>query len=228
MVIRDREFLRRQTQAGSLLLVECTAFVEGLGQHPTRLDFAQAMQSAEAQLLAEPKVCAIDVGAARPPYGPITPMSHPVTPVVKQAFLAAEQFARDKKRELIETLFLFYGCVVAGGEVLSWSLQEAGWNRNDLRDKIASMVRTGSFSGKLSVTQGYSDCQQCARQIASMAGAASVEEQHLLWAILSQRRGRFHDVCPRIGIDLDRLERILAGRYPPPPTSVCLNHSVLE
>ncbi len=230
MVIRDREFLRRQIQTGSLLLVECTAFVEGPGQRQTRLSFAQAMWSAEAQLLGEPQVCAIDVGAARPPYGPITPMSSPLTPVVKQAFLAAEQLARNKRCELIETLFLFYGCIVAGGEVLSWSFEQAGWSRDDLRDRIAGMVQARSFSGKPSVTQGYSDCQQSARQIASMAGAASVEEHHLLWALLSQRRGsgRFQQVCQRIGIDLDRLEKILACRYPPPLTSVWLPHSVLE
>jgi hypothetical protein len=229
-MIREREFLRRQTQEGNLLLIECTAFVEGPDTGGGKLDFVQAMRSAETQLTKEPEVCAIDVGALRPPYGLVTPMNCPLAPVVKRAFLEAKQLARDKRRELVETIFLLYGCLTARGEILLWLFQEAGLDPDEIRTGIADLIGVKSFSGEPSATQRYRECQHWARQIASLAGAASIDEPHLLWALLNQGResGRFCDICHRLGVDLDRLEKTLAGRYPAPPTLRSLGQSVSE
>jgi len=231
-VIRDKNYLRREVESGNLLLLECTAFARDLGTPGQDLDFDAAMRAAYRQLTDEPWVWAIDIGSLRYPYGSITPIDSPLHPLVRRAYQEAEEFARRKQRRFVETAFVLYGCLAARGQVVLWLCDEIGESPVDLCERLSQLIRPGTHTGPLSQTQNCRQCQTSAREAARCTGLGSVEEHHLLFALLTQGRysAKFCHVCEALEIDIDRLMTILTRRYRPPGASQIdsLGHSILE
>jgi len=220
-VINDRELLKREVRSGNLLVVECTGCAEGGGLGGRKLDFHEAVASAVKQLTDEKRwqwVCAVDIGAVRPPYGSITPLDRSLEPEVERAYDEAELFAKRKKSAVVETTFLFYGCLAANGEIVRWLLREAGMDAGHIRDRIDKLTKMRAFSGEPSPTRNYLDCQWLAEDLYWRAGSPSVREQDLLWSLLSRgpASGKFSKTCRELELDLGFLATILGKRYPCP------------
>jgi len=226
-VIRDRRFLREQVERGRLLLVECTALARRPGAAGKRT-FAEAVTSAAEQLATEPWLCAVDIGSLRPPYGSITPLDCPLDAPVRHAYHAAEEFARRKRRPYVETAFLLYGCLAAGGRVVTWLLNEAGLEATDLMSRIDHLTKSAAATSPPTTTRSCWHCRQEAQRYAAACASAMVQEQHLVWALLLRGpdSGKFRALCQGLGIDTAILSDVMARRYPPPDASLGWGDSI--
>ena len=231
-VIRNKDYLCREVEAGNLLLLECTAFARHPGMPGPDLDFDAAMRAACEQLTGEPWVCAVDIGSLRHPYGSITPIDSSLDPLVRRVYQEAQEFARRKQRRFVETTFVLYGCLAVQGQVALWLCDEIGRSPAEFCEQLSQLIPPGTHGGRLSQTHNCRQCQTAAREAARGMGLASVQEHHLLFALLTQGRysAKFSHVCERLDIDVDRLATILARRYLPPGTSDVgsLGQSILD
>lgn len=227
-VIYDVGLLRREVKQGNLLVLECTGFARSANRQRCKLGFGRAVKSAIKQLTSTSWVCAVDVGALRPPHGLITPMECPLEPEVGRAYDEAKRFAELKKRETIETTHLFYGCLAAKGEVVLWLFTKAGINCENVRQHIENLVKTHAFIGEPCPTRNYLDCCRLAEDIAWQTGSPTIREEDLLWAILTRGpdSAKFGAICQKICIDMALLVSLLAQRHPCPEIPITAPYTV--
>lgn len=209
--IEDGKSIREDVRAEDIFVVEATGVADtGPGQ-PGGLTFAQAHSSAQKQVEQAPWLCAVDIMALHGRDGGITPINCPRQEAVSLAYLEAERLALRKKRSLIQTNFLFYGCLKANGELIrSWS-RETGMDTERVCEEIDRSTSVKQVSGALAVSGIYADCQRLAELVAWRNRSPCVREQDLLWALATRGRSSASllRVCSELGISLLSLEEHL-------------------
>lgn len=227
-VIGDVEAIRREIDSGNLLVVECRGFADWVPGRSGKLSFEEAVAEAVDQLAKGDRICAVDVGAARPPYGSISPMESPWEPEVVAAYEEAKSFARKKRREALETIHLLYGLLAAGGTHARWLFREAGVRLEEGLQRLDRAVQTHQASGEPVPTTNYLNCHRLAERYAQQAGAPSLRDEDLIWAFLhtGQRSGSVGDACSVLGINLDRLASLFAHRVPDPEKRIISSKSL--
>lgn len=207
-VVDNKGSIRKDVDTGTLLVAESTGVASVEMTRPDGLTFADAHSSAQDQINRASWLCAIDIMALRPEDGIITPIDCPREATVERAYQESERLARSKGRTVVETKFLFYGCLKANGKVIqSWSRQ-MGINTEDLCEGIDRLTSRESSSGELVLSTIYADCQRLAEDIAWWSRSAYVREQDLLLSLVN--RGRTSrsllKVCSKLKIDIFALE----------------------
>jgi hypothetical protein len=213
--------LRIETKSENLILLECLGIVASMNPKNKKLDFSAAVESATKRLSSAAWAYAVDIVSLRPPYGSIVPLDNPLEPEVDGAIEIAKLFASEKKRNCVETTHLFYGLVVKNGKAIKWLLNEAGLDISELRRNIESAVIPHDSPKAPIFTQNFLDCRNIAEEFARQVGSPSVQEQHLLWALLDKAcvKGSFRDTCSKLRIDVEKLRRLLSKQYPHPGIS---------
>ena len=225
-VVDDVALIRREVASGRLVLVEWTGLAEGVGK---RLCFPEAVARAEQQVADSPWLCMVDIKALRPPIGCVTPLDTPWEPEAARARDQARQFATARGRRAVETTYLLYGLVAAGGQVIRELCSKAGLELDDLRGRIESSVAATHVAGEPVPTRNCYECWRYAEDAAWSAGVRSVREQDVLWAVLIRGRAsrKLRAKCQAIGIDLERLSQLLAVEHLP-PDQIVLGSSMLS
>lgn len=220
-VIEDEQFLRRQVASGSLSVAECTGCAVGVPGRTEKLTFEQASESALQGLGSSPWLCAVDIGAVRPPYGSVTPMDCPFDPVVERACHEAKQFAESKGSDRIESSHLLSGLLAVNGPIIRHVLRTLGHTPEALRKRIEALMPSRDSLGEARPTRTFIECLWRAERIAWQCGGTSVQEQDLLWSVLDATASS--SVLPRVfellEVDVRGLQRVLARDYPRPDFS---------
>ena len=213
--------LRSEAESGNLIVLECLGIVASMNPNNKKLDFSTASESAANRLSSAAWAYAVDIVSLRPPYGSIVPLDNPLEPEVDGAIEVAMLFAEQKKRLCVETTHLFYGLIVKNGRVIKWLLDEAGIDISELRRNIEDAVIPYESSKSPIFTQNFLDCRHLAEEFARQVGSPSVQEQHLLWALLDKAwvKGSFQDTCRILRIDIEKLRQLLNKRHPRPEVS---------
>ena len=128
----------------------------------------------------------MDIGALRHPYGRITPMDYAYEPETAVILNKAEEFARSKRRDVIETTHLLYALFAAGSRSRAL-FEELGTVPEEVCKSIELNENEGSFTEEPVPTFNYTDCTALAEKYASEAGYAAIREQDLWWALLHKR-----------------------------------------
>jgi len=161
----------------------------------------------------------IDVVALRPPLGNVTPMEWPLAPEVDHAYRLARAFARRKGRAVLETTYLLYGVLSAGGEVTQWLFEAFGRDPGQICRELERRVPGRESEGEPVPTRHTQECMHLAAQFAWRRGIASVCEQDLLWAMLRRAEepgSAFQTTCEKLRLEPRQLGAILAQRFPHP------------
>jgi hypothetical protein len=228
-LIYENTLLQHELDAGNLLVVECTGLAEDMFRGEGKQRFEDATKSAKEQLAGAAWVCGVDICALRPKVhlkgetrldqeGAITPMETAIEPPVVRAHEEARRLAFLKKREAIETTFLFYGWIAANGPIAIWLSNGMMSQPSNLLKKIQACIKEGNYHGEPHTTETYRACWQLSREIAQRRSSPSTQEQDLIWAILikGQESSVFTSVCRESEIDLDQMSRLLSEHYPYP------------
>ncbi len=149
------------------------------------------------------------------------PMDCPFDPLVAKACAAAEEFARRKRRPLLETTHLFFGLLQARGPLVEKAFRALGKSLDEALGQLEQVVSAGSFTADPEKTLNYQDCQRLALDLAWQARSNTVREQDLLWALVLKARASqtFPEVCQQLGLDLDRFKKVLEQQHPCPNLS---------
>jgi len=214
-VINDAGLLRAEAGRGGLLVCECTGVAGTDPTHP-KLSFGQATSAAMGEMREAASLCAVDIGASRPPYGAITPMDCALQTEVAHAYDEASRFAREKRRAAVETAFVLYGLLAAGGGLTRMAFRALGLDMEETRLKLRDEVSRGRGSAKPRPTWNCLECQRLAEAYAWHAGAGGVREQDLWRALLdrgSQSRS-LQSALRRLQVGADALRSALSHLCP--------------
>ncbi len=215
-VVSGAEEIRDKVASGRLLVIEATGCAAGASAGLGKLSFDEATESAVSQLRDATDLHSVDVAALRPPNGSITPIESPLEPEVRRAYIEAKEFARRKRREVIETTHLLYAVFKVNGSMTKRLLEAADSKVEDLIEDLDKHVRCLSSSGEPRQTRNLRICQEIACETARQRGADSVQEQDLLWALFRSDRqsSTFLRICGKLGLDLELLRATLRGICP--------------
>jgi hypothetical protein len=217
--------LRTESESGNLIALECLGIIETMNPDNKKLDFLSAKDSAVKKLNTTKWAYAVDIVSLRPPYSSIVPLDNPIEPEVDGAIEIAKSFAELKKLHCVETTHLFFGLIMKNGKVIKWLLEEAGIDIFILRNKIETSIIPHQAPKAAVFTQNFIDCRHMAEEFARQVGSPSVQEQHLLWALLDKAcvQGSFQDTCQKLKIDVEKLRQLLNKRYPRPKVTYSLS-----
>ncbi|MBU1701318.1 MAG: hypothetical protein KJ970_16825 [Candidatus Eisenbacteria bacterium] len=210
-ILTGHRALKERVERGEILVLEST----GVCQGPRRLDFEAAQKRSQDFFNKTDEIHAVDIAAARPPYGAVRPMLIPDEPVVRQAYGQARDLADEFALKHGETIHILYGLCAAKGEITSWLMASCGSSAENVREIIARHLPRGKSGGKGAVsrkdTRNAEICRNTARSNARIAGSSVVRESDLLWAILenpSRNVGRILEAagCPHL-VAIETLHR---------------------
>jgi hypothetical protein len=214
-VFGDRARLAGEVANGSLFLVDWTSAAANLGAGPA--PFEEARSSAIAWIVNTAWLSAVDIKASRPPIGGVVPLRSEIEPEVARAYAEAEVLAGESAGGFVETLDLLAGLLRAGGEITRDLFTRAGldiarviWSLRPGRRARRDRLDEGGL------TRNALAVRARAESLARVSGSPSVREQDLLWALLLGRHSsdRLTAICSGVGLDLDRLEALLAETRP--------------
>ena len=168
---------------------------------------------------AEDVEYAVDVRATRPEVGKIAPLRLTREPPVNQAIVWANALGRSKGR--LETKDLLLGVLRSDGGLLRDALVDAGvhvgWLSGPAVDPPADMSPLAERTGTaLPMTRSYAVCLELATTLSREAGASSVRERDLVWALVQSRSRTTWEFLENWGLGIDRVQRALAKLVPPP------------
>jgi hypothetical protein len=199
-----------------MIVVETTGVAEGF--RASKLSFEEAVTSATRRLEETRWGAAVDVGAARHPYGDITPMDSPYDAEVARAYDEALTLAKAKRRELEEMAHLLYGLLAAKGKLTVKLCQQMGVQLDIVLRRLADALPVGDCPHAPFPTRNSRECQRMADDLAWHGGSPSVREQDLLWALLlkSPDSRSLQDTAAAVGLDLTTLASALSRIHPRP------------
>lgn len=228
--IIGKEMLCSEAASGNLLIVECTGFAQGANDNKGKLCFAEAVGSAMKQLNAANNICAVDIHPLRPHYGCVTPMDYLFDPVVDGVIEIAKAFARHKRREAVETTYLFYGFIIKKGKVIKWLLDKVDLDADTVCSVIEELVEDRHASTEPVLTRNFSECKRLAGDFAWQDKSAYVREQDLLWALLTTGRdsNTFQAILKKLKVDIAQFGNLLSQKYPRPNMVVSCSSFVLD
>jgi hypothetical protein len=220
-LLTDREDIECAMDAGRLLAVECTGVARAGRAEGSAMDFEAAVEDARRRAREARWVCAVDVGALRPPHGTIAPMECPLDATVVFACESAEEFARAKGSPVLETAHLLYGLLAAEGEITKALLRDQALEPLGLRRQLESLAPDGGSSLEPVPTLNYSACLRDAEYYASQSGVSTVREEDLLWALLrrAQQSDSLRWLADELRLDLASMAARL-GELRPLPTTI--------
>jgi len=216
-VVRDSQFLRGEVESGNLFVCECTGVLDK-GPDCPRLSFEEATAAAAKETEEAPSISAVDIGALRPPLGPITPMDCTLAPEVAKAYDKATVFACEKNREAIETGFLLYGLLAARGAVTVAVFQALMADPEEKQGCFRNGIRRRAHAAEAQPTWNYLECRRLAEAYAWYADSRMVREQDLWWALLDRgaRSSSLQSALRLAGIAYPELRAALARVCPRP------------
>lgn len=184
-VIHDSQFLLGEVESGNLFVCECTGVLDR-GPDDPKLSFEQALAAAGEIVRETPAMSAVDIGALRPPFGPITPMDCALAPELARAYDEAMTFANKKNREAIETGFLLYGLLASKGALTVAVFKALAVDSEEKRRCFLNGIHRRSRAAEPQPTWNYLECRRLAEAYAWYAGSRTVREQDLWWALLDR------------------------------------------
>ena len=210
--------MRQALASGHLFVLECLGLVADVSRKKTKMSFLEACDSATRDLDQAVWAQGIDIASARPPYDSILPIDNPLEPEVDSAIEHARLFAHSKKLPCVETTHLLYGLLAAKSRVTQWLFVKMGLDSESILRQLDHLFECGQASQPPVPTENFVKCRRNAEEYALRSGSPSIQEHHLLWALLERTRekGSFYGHCRGLKIDANKLKKCLREKYPPP------------
>lgn len=210
-LLSDAEKIRKAALEGAakkLLLLETTGITDRFAR---RLSYSQAARLAEEGFAGSQFLYALDVSAARQT---VAPLEMPMSPEALEIVRSAEEYARSRESDRLETLHLLAALFQHEGEA-GRLLAEMGIGPPDegILSEVSGRPRRRGNAGPLRPTINYRRVLEDAKSIACDAGVTYIDEKHLLYAILFSRSGHVDRFLEKLGTDRRALRKAFEQRY---------------
>lgn len=204
-----------------LAMVECTGLAAGNSVAGDKLSFAEAMATAGKIFEESLWKCGVNIRPTREKPWEMVSLNYEYEPVVARIYQATAEFAKSKRKNKLETIYLFYALLKTSGEITVQIFTTAGIDagkREEIIQDIDKWITPGVSTDEPKPTTSYTHILDTARDFADQMDSLTVREQDLLYALFSSYKvsNTLRQCFEKHQIEPNRLLAILNQTHPDP------------